>query len=260
MARYEEEAAHLRGLIEQGEYGVGENLPHITNLAKLRGVSPATIRSALKVLEAAGLVRVKRGTGATVLPSAPPRRVRRGVRVERDPQRGYIFPAASHAGEPWQVHGKPRASVEPAPAGVAAELGVEVGSMVLRRRRITSPVGEPAFQIVDTWLSGQAVADAPRIAEPSPGPGGYLDRLEESGHGPISWTETTRARVSTSEESKLLTIPHSSPVLELTLVGRSASTGEPLEATVRVIPADRVELASTLERGESARWPVQPVN
>ncbi|WP_327707535.1 GntR family transcriptional regulator (plasmid) [Streptomyces decoyicus] len=260
MARYEIEAAHLRRKIERGEYRVGETLPRIADLTAERGVSPATIRRALEVLEDEGLVRVVRGTGAIVQPPpAPRRRISRGVQIERDPARGYIFPAAAHPGEPWQVHGKARRSMEPATATVAAVFGVPEGTSTLRRRRVTSPVGDPPFQIVDTWLSDQAVAGAPQIAEPSTGPGGYLDRLEEAGHGPLSWEEATRARMPSTEEARLLSMSASIPVLELVLVGRSASTGKPVEVTVRVIPADRVELIASLQRAESAQWPVRPV-
>lgn len=260
MARYEIEAAQLRRKIERGEYRVGETLPRIADLTAERGVSPATIRRALEVLEDEGLVRVVRGTGAIVQPPpAPRRRISRGVQIERDPARGYIFPAASTPGEPWQVHGKARRSMEPAPKTVSEIFSIPEGTTTLRRRRVTSAVGEPPFQIVDTWLSAQAVADAPQIAEPSTGPGGYLDRLEEAGHGPLSWQETTRARMPSTEEARLLSMSAALPVFELVLVGRSASTSEPLEVTVRVIPSDRVELVANLQRAESAAWPVRPV-
>lgn len=260
MARYEVEAAHLRQKIQAGGYEVGEVL-NISGLTAERGVSAATIRRALEVLEEEGMIRVVRGTGAIVQPPAPPRRrIRRGVAVQRDPARGYIFPAAAHPQEPWQIHGQPRASMEPALPVVAEVFAVEPGTPTLRRRRVTSPAGEPPFQVVDTWLSHQAVADAPQIAKASTGPGGYLDRLEEAGHGPISWQETTRARMPSPEEARLLSISAAVPVLQLILIGTSGRTGQPLEATVRVIPADRVEMVAELERAESAQWPVQPVS
>ncbi|MDP9616418.1 GntR family transcriptional regulator [Streptomyces demainii] len=262
MARYEIEAEHLRRLIKSGEYGVGATLPRISELSEERRVSAATVRRALEMLEDEGLVRVVRGTGAVVQPPAPPRRrIQRGLLVERDPARGYVFPAAAYAGEPWTAHGKPRASMEPAPQTVADVLGVTLGAKTLRRRRITSPVGEPPFQIVDTWLSPSAVADAPQVAEPSTGPGGYLDRLEfDGGHGPIQWQERTTARMPSSEEARLLTISRSLPVFELVLIGTSSRTGQAVEATIRVIPADRVEMVADLQRAESAQWPVEPVS
>lgn len=260
MARYEVEAADLRRRIRAGEFQVGSTLPRIAELAEARGVSPATIRSALSLLSEEGLVRVVRGTGAIVQPPQPDRRrIRRGQTVMRDPERGYIFPAAANAHEPWQVHGRPNASLAPAPEQVAALFGIGTGVETLRRRRVTSPAGEPPFQLVDTWLSPDAVADAPRVAEPSTGPGGYLDRLEEAGHGPISWTETIRCRMPSREEAKLLEISPALPTFELVLVGVSARTARPIEATIRVIPADRVEMVADFQRDESAAWPTQPV-
>lgn len=261
MARYEVEAAHLRGRIKAGEWEVGTTLPRITELAEERQVSPQTIRSALNTLAEEGLVRIVRGTGAIVQPPQPERRrIPRGQMVTRDQKRGYIFPAASHPQEPWQVHGKPFRAMVPAPAVVAEAFDIERGTETLRRRRVTSPAGEPPFQLVDTWLSAEAVSDAPQVAEPSTGPGGYLDRLEQAGHGPISWTETTRARMPSREEAKLLEIPTSVPVFELVLIGTSARSGQPLEVTVRVIPADRVEMVAEFIRDETATWPVAPVS
>jgi GntR family transcriptional regulator len=261
MARYEVEAAHLRGRIKAGEWEVGTTLPRIAELAEERQVSGHTIRNALQMLAEEGLVRIVRGTGAIVQPPQPERRrIPRGQTVSRDPKRGYIFPAAAHPQEPWQVHGKPFRAMVPAPAVVAEALGVEPGTETLRRRRVTSPAGQPPFQLVDTWLSAEAVADAPQVAEPSTGPGGYLDRLEEAGHGPISWVETTRARMPSREEARLLEVPSSTPVFELVLVGTSARSGRPLEVTMRVIPADRVEMVAEFVRAESAKWPVAPVS
>jgi GntR family transcriptional regulator len=261
MARYEVEAARLRDLIRSGKYPIGEALPRISELAEQRGVSPATIRAALTLLSEEGLVRVVRGTGAIVQPPRPARRrIRRGLAIERDPGRGYVFPAAAHAGEPWQVHGRPVRSMEEAPAYIAAILDAEPGTQLLRRRRITSPAGDPPFQIVDTWLSSVAVADAPRVAGADTGPGGYIDRLEEAGHGPIGWQETTRARMPSRKEARLLKISTSLPVFELTLIGTSARTHCAVDVTVRVIPADRVEMVADLRRADSATWPTEPAN
>lgn len=260
MPRYEIEADELRRRIRDGEFAVGETLPRVNELAAARGVSPQTIRNAFAELEREGIVRVVRGTGAIVQPATPPRRrIQRGVLVTRDPSRGYVFPAAAGPDEQWESHGTPVKSMVKAPAEVAERFAMEVGTGVLRRRRITSPAGQAPFQIVDTWISPEGVADAPQVAELSTGPGGYLDRLEEAGHGPVSWTETTRVRMPSKEEAKLLKISTSMPVFELVLEERSARTGEPVAVTVRVIPGDRVEMVAELRRAESAEWPVDPV-
>ncbi|MDX3232861.1 GntR family transcriptional regulator [Streptomyces sp. ME19-01-6] len=250
----------VRERIEGGEFppeldGTPGILPPITQLMEQYGVARQTVRSAIAHLAAEGLVRTAGRKGTFVLTRTERRRIKRSQIVTRSTAGMYVFPAASYADEPWQTHGTPRASFEAAPAVVAERFGVDQGAEVLRRRRVMSPEGEPPFQIVDTWLSPRAVADAPRVAEKSTGQGGYLDRLEEAGHGPISWQEVTRVRMPSPEEAKLLEIPTSMPVMELILVGRSGRDNQPIEVTIRVIPGDRVELVADLIRDESAKWP-----
>ncbi|MBC2869828.1 GntR family transcriptional regulator [Streptomyces mexicanus] len=252
-------ADEVRRQIEDGTYSPGSALPQLKPAAEAAGVSYETMRAAYKALESEGLVRSVKRTGFVVLQAPGRRRVTRGTTVTRDPARGYVFPAAARPDEPWEVHGRPVRSFVPAPKEVAEHFGIEPGTETLRRRRVTSPAGEPPFQLVDTWLSPEAVEDAPQVAEASTGPGGYLDRLEEAGHGPIAWTETIRIRLPERDEAQLLNISTAMPVLETTIIGRSARTERPIEVTVRVIPGDRVELFSELQRARSARWPVAPV-
>ncbi|MFE3602429.1 GntR family transcriptional regulator [Streptomyces sp. NPDC059142] len=252
-------ANELRAKIQDGSYPPGSTLPQLKAYASELGIHHETVRVAYKELEKEGLVRTIQRRGSVVLEPPVRRRITRGVTVTRDPARGYVFPAASRPDEPWQVHGRPFRKVVPAPIQVTDQFGLDPNSEVLRRRRVTSPAGEPPFQLVDTWLSPDAVEVAPRVADASPGPGGYLDRLEEAGHGPIQWEETSRVRMPDREEARLLEIAQSIPVLESTIVGISALTNKPIEVTIRVIPGDRVELAGKLQRGESAQWPVDPV-
>lgn len=259
LKTYHELADTLRRQIAAGEYPAGGMLPKAVDLAEQYGISRQTAQRAVTVLVEEGLVRTVRGTGSIVQAPRHRRRIKRGRLVTRNPHYGYVFPATHDPMEPWQAHGSPYRSQEPAPAAVAETFGVPVGSDVLRRRRVMSPAEEVPFQLVDTWLSPTAVADAPQIAEPSTGPGGYIDRLEQAGHGPIAWQETTRVRMPNAEEAKLLGIPVTMPVFEITMVGRSGRTDEPLEVTVKVIPGDRVELVTDLVRAESAAWPVAPV-
>lgn len=252
---YRELAELLRGQIEGGEYPPGAALPPIQDLMERYRLARQTVRAAINQLSSEGLVRTAPRRGTVVQARTERRRITRSQVVTRSTAGMYVFPAASYPDEVWQTHGTPNRSLQPAPARVAEIFNVEPGSEVLRRRRVMSPEEEPPFQIVDTWLSPQAVEDAPRIADKSTGPGGYLDRLEEAGHGPITWTETTRTRMPSEEEARLLEIATSMPVMEMTLVGRSGRTQDALEVTIRVIPGDRVELVSELVRDASAAWP-----
>jgi DNA-binding GntR family transcriptional regulator len=258
MARSADIAANLRHKIETGEYRPGDRLPGYTELTAAYATSKETIASALRKLQEEGLITVTKKRGTYVRVQGSRRRVERGRLVTRAKGGGYVFPAAAHADEKWDTHGQPKASVVPVPADVAEFLGVDADSPVVRRRRVTSPPGEPPFQIADSWIHPDAVAEAPQAAEPQAGPGGYLDRLEEAGHGPISWTEVSRIRMPSSEEARLLDTPATMPVLVVFRVGTSARTEQPVEVTVCVIPGDRVELINELRRAKSAGWPPPP--
>lgn len=251
-------AADLRHRIETGEYRPGDRLPTYEELAAHYGTGHATIQAALRILRTEGLISVRKKAGITVRERPPVHLVQRGTTVQRD-RHGYLFPGWA-PDKPWQTHGRPRVSVEEIPARPAELLDVDQGTPVVRRRRITSPVGEPPFQIADTWIHPTAVEDAPRTAERDTGPGGYLDRIEEAGHGPLSWTEHTRTRMPTIEEARLLGMADAMPVLEIARVGTSARTNAPVEVTICIIPGDRVELVTRLRRAPSARWRDRPAH
>ncbi len=263
-ARYRIIADDLRRRITEGEYQTGASLPSQAILAASYKTTRSVVSEAVRVLEGEGLVRPVRRRGTVVQWPTVRRRIDRGTKVTRDARytaggitapgaTGYNFPAAQ--AEAWQTHGRPRASEEPCPARIAELLSLPPSARVIRRRRVTSPVGEAPFQLVDSWIHPGGVTDAPRAAQADTGHGGYLDRLEEAGHGPISWTEYVRARMPDPEEADLLQIAIRAVVFELTRVGTSAKTWTPVEVTMCVIPADRAEIIIPLVRDRSARWP-----
>lgn len=257
-AKYHDIAADLRRRIEGGEWLPGTTLPGYAALVEQYGVGRGVISSALQVLQDAGLVSVVKRRGITVRERGVRRRIQRGTLVTRSPARGYVMPAAAGPDEAWQVHGKPSRATVPIPDRPAELLELDPGTPTLRRRRVTSPIGEPPFQLVDTWIHPTGVGDAPQVADRDTGPGGYLDRLEDAGHGPITWTEYMRIRMPTAEEARQVQMPAAMPAMELARVGVSARTERPIEVTLCVIPADRVEVVSELRRARSAQWPRDP--
>ena len=252
-AKYRDIAADLRRRIEGGEWLPGSTLPGYASLVQEYGVGRGVISKALEVLQSDGLISVVKRKGIVVRERGARHRVR-GTLVTRS-ARGYVMPAATSPDEPWQVHGTPTRATVPIPPRPAELLGVAPETPTLRRRRVTSPEGQPPFQLVDSWIHPTGVADAPRVADRDTGPGGYLDRLEEAGHGPLSWVEYMRVRMPTPEEARQVQMPATMPVLEVARVGTSARTGAPIEVTMCVIPADRVEVVSELRRARSAQWP-----
>lgn len=261
--RYGAIADQLRERIREGEWVPGELLPRMVDLAEEFGVNRNTIARAVAELEAEGLVWAVPRRGTIVRPGGR-RRITRGNVVKRNRRHmvdgkevagGYSFPAASGT-ESWPHHITPFASLEILDNERIAEmLKVPAGSPILRRRRVTGPDGEPPFQMSNTWIHPRGVADAPRVAEQGAGPGGWLDRLEEVGHGPIKWVEYYRARTPSQDEAANLHIPISMPIQEIVRVGYSAKDEKPIEVTEIVIPSDRVEMMAHLVRDESAEWP-----
>jgi DNA-binding GntR family transcriptional regulator len=257
-SRYLDIAAELRERIQAREWEPGATLPRMADLARDFSVNRDTVARAIAILEAEGLVWAVAGRGTVVrFGMSRPRRTRGNV-VKRNVATdgaGYSFPSAS-AQEVWEHH-VPRVNrldklEDPR---LAQLLGVPTGAEVMHRHRVTGPVTEPPFQINDSWIHPRGTAAAPDVADNPDSPGDWLYRLEQAGHGPISWRETHRARMPSKAEADLLQIPVTMPVMEIVRTGYSAKDGLPIEVTQYVIPSDRVEQTVVLERDEGARWP-----
>lgn len=253
LNRHEEIAAEIRSRIESGEFPAGDKLPKYTELIEEYGSTRVTIGEALAILKAEGLIWPVRRLGTVVRERSGRRRVTRGNLIEHDPASGYRFPGAAN-GEVWKPHGKPNASWEPMPKFIADAFELESGDLAVRRRRVMSPEGEQPWDIIDTWVPRHVADEAPMVAEPSTGPGGVLRRIEEAGHGPISWDEYAMASMPTSEEAMLLKISPQMPIMRILRIGISARDGSAVECSAYAIPSDRIEIHSVLRRGPTAEW------
>ena len=88
MKLYEELAAHVSALIEEGTLRPGERVPSVRQLVRERRVSPATAMRAYQLLEARGLIETRPRSGYYVCQrrdqQAPaPRRARSSARTTR---------------------------------------------------------------------------------------------------------------------------------------------------------------------------------
>src|SRR3989442_4994882 len=59
-------ARRIRGMIQGGQYRVGDRLPSIMEMAKRFGVGHPTVREALKKLETIGVIEIRHGSGVYV--------------------------------------------------------------------------------------------------------------------------------------------------------------------------------------------------
>ncbi len=260
-SRYLDIAAKIRERIEAGEWAPGARLPRLDDFAAEYGANRDTIARAIRALESEGWVWAVQGRGITVrYGTIRPRRPRGNLVKRNATAPGYSFPSATSR-EVWKHHIPPTAGPEPlTDPRIAKLLGAPVGSLVMRRFRVTGPESEPPFQINISWIHPR-VADVPGVSSQAPGPGDWLYRLEKAGHWPISWMEIHRARMPTTKEARLLEIATSLPVLEIVRVGTSGSDGQPVEVTEYIVASDRVETMHVLHRDESAQepWPDDPI-
>ncbi|MEV4278691.1 GntR family transcriptional regulator [Actinoplanes xinjiangensis] len=256
-SRYQDIASKIRSRIEGGEWGPGARLPRLDDFAAQYGANRDTIGRAISVLETEGYVWAVQGSGITVrYGTMRPRRPRGDLVKRNEHATGYSFPSASSQ-EVWGRHGE--AINAPAPLNdprIARLLGVEPGTQVPRRFRVTGPVSEAPFQINVSWIHPR-VAELVADVDANPAAGEWLYRIEKGGHWPIGWMEIHRARMPSKEEAALLEIPTSLPVLEIVRVGTSGTDNKPVEVTEYVVASDRVETVHVLQRDPSAQepWP-----
>jgi GntR family transcriptional regulator len=256
-SRYQDIASKIRERIEAGEWEPGARLPRLDDFAEEYGANRDTIGRAIALLETEGYVWAVQGRGIAVrYGTMRPRRPRGDLVKRNDQATGYSFPSASSK-EVWIRHGK--ADNSPARINdprIAKLLGVEPGTVVPRRFRVTGPASEAPFQINVSWIHPR-VADVVQDVDANPAAGEWLYRIEKAGHWPITWMEIHRARMPSKDEAAHLEISTNLPVLEIIRVGTSGTDGKPVEVTEYVVASDRVETVHILHRDDSAQepWP-----
>ncbi|WP_222932729.1 GntR family transcriptional regulator [Nocardia yunnanensis] len=213
-------AANLRDAINQGEYPPGTTLPKQEELSERYGVNIKTIRQAVGMLEAEGLVTPIRRRG-TVVRERPPMRQLGAERYSKKKWKygdTVAFIADREAsGRPWNRTDQTQtvALVE-ADAEVAEAFGLEPGSPVYERARLVRDAGQPTH-ILTSYYIPEYVEGTP-LVDPTPGPagpGGGFAVLTLQGYEPDHMTETVFARMPTPEESDTLELPSGEPVMIL---------------------------------------------
>lgn len=76
---YDQIAEAVRSAIDRDEIGTGEQLPPARAMAEALGVNMHTVLRAYSALQQEGLIRLRRGQGATVLGRGPSPSLRKAV-------------------------------------------------------------------------------------------------------------------------------------------------------------------------------------
>lgn len=247
---YRELASTLRDAIQQGDYAPDATLPKQKDLAAQHGVNINTVRKAVAVLEAEGLVTSVRRRGTVVRPRPPMKR----LGVERYAKSKWKFGLVAFAadreasGREWQPGDQTNEvrTVE-ADAEVAAALDVEIGAQVYERARLVKDAGQPTHSLTSYYRSDD-VADTP-LVNPQPGPatpGGGFAVLTMQGLEPQTITESFHARMPTPDEIAQLALPAGEPVMILHRTTR-ADGGRAVEFARGVHAASRFAWTYTFD-------------
>ena len=213
------------------EYGQGEGVRASRN----------TVRDAIKVLVARGLVETRPGQGAFVVKKMTPF----VSRLDTDPESGGIEDGEYHAevGQRGRIpdETRPRVEVQQAEERVAGELQLEPGGQVISRHQ-QRRIDETAWSMQTTFYPMRFVERgatkllmAENIAE------GMVKYLEEQfGIRQVGWRDTITVRPPASEERSFFSLSDKVQVAIIEFRRTSYDeSGAPIRHTVTVYPADR---------------------
>jgi GntR family transcriptional regulator len=246
--RYRQVADELRRRILTGATPAGSLLPTEPQLIAEFQVSRGTVREALGLLRAEGLVVTEHGRGSYARPVLPV--TRRGTeRYRREMARALVEPTPAQAtsftadhGIDWSAYQLDREYREvPASTAIAELFGIKAGTMLLERRFVFRAQGIPQQMSTSNYpldlIAGTPVADPAN----EPWPGGNFAQLRSLGIEVTRIVERIRARMPVPEEVETLRIPGGTPVLAIT---RQTFAGDRVVevAVDMVLPADRTEL------------------
>src|SRR6476469_2274894 len=239
---YRELASVLRDAIEAGTYPAGSTLPKQEEIADEHGVNVNTVRKAVGVLEAEGLVTPVRRKGTVVRARPPMKR----LGIERYAKSKWKFGLVAFAadreasGRAWkrddQTNEVSRVEAE---AEVAEALGIEEGSPVVKRARLIKDAGVPTHTLTSFYRPEHV--DGTPLVDPKPGtatPGGGFAVLTMQGLEPEDITETFYSRMPTPDELEELELPAGEPVMVLHRTTYAAD-GVPVEFARGIHAASR---------------------
>ncbi|MFE2374713.1 GntR family transcriptional regulator [Streptomyces sp. NPDC059398] len=257
---YERIADELRQSIRTGRLRPGDRLPAETRLAEQAGRSVPTVRDALRLLQAEGLIEKVHGRGNFVRRARTPvRRSNSRHQWEKDRARQSMEQrlrtgATEHdtglAVDDLVFHAAYRETT--ADADIAEAMGVAEGTELIERSYRTRYRAERApFNLVTSHLVRELVAGNPDLLDESkePWPGGTWNQLATVGIEIVRVEERITARPPTAEEAEELDLPPGTAVVDLRKTSFDTAD-RAVEMSYITLPGDRTEMFFTthLER------------
>ncbi|KUJ70286.1 GntR family transcriptional regulator [Streptomyces albus subsp. albus] len=230
----------LRERIASGDWTPGDRLPSRALLAAEYGVGDNVVRRAQELLIAQGVLEGRAGSGTYVAePRKRLRMVRSGHREQgrSSPFRTDMTGLGRHG--TWEHRTEAKV---PAPAEIAARLGIAEGALCVRTAYEFLADDKPV-QLSTSWepydITGGTIVVLPE-AGPLAGRG-VVERMAEIGITVNHAVEQPEPRQATAEEANLLGVPKGALVTHIRRTYLSED-GRPVETADIVIPAAYCEI------------------
>lgn len=229
--KYQRIADELRAAIRNGEPKPGERMPAETMLVERFGVSLPTIRQALGVLRAEGVIESRQGIGTFVRDN---RRLQRRSRHRYGRARDDRKLLTSHL-----RHQILSAQKEIPPTHIAEILDNSDEQLVVRRRLLREMETNRPEELGASYLPGEYVFNT-FLESTNVVPKALFLCVEDlSGKRYAHAEDKWLVRIASGEEIDLLDLPAGANVIHLVHVAR-ADDGSILEISESVWPADRI--------------------
>lgn len=198
---YVQIASHYRNAILTGELMPGDRLPPISEISEEWHVSTATAAKAI------GRLQVERA----VYSSPQGTFVSSDDHITRTPGDRIRGPRPARIGRGEKVALR-EAGIVLAPNYVAELLGIEPGSMVIRREEVTTLRGRPRMLAVDWIPTKHVMAEAELLSSATPeGPARVIETV--TGRRVAHAQDHLESREADAREAEALNIPVGSPIL-----------------------------------------------
>ncbi|MFH8715072.1 GntR family transcriptional regulator [Streptomyces zaomyceticus] len=233
-------ADELRQRIAEHEWTPGDRLPSRAQIGQECGVGENVVRRAQELLISQGVLEGRAGSGTYVAePRARVRMVRSAAREQPD---GSPFRADMKAvGRAGGWESRTDAKV-PAPAEIAARLGIGEGELCVRTVYEFLADGRPV-QLSTSW-EPYDLTNGTLVVLPEGGPyagAGVVNRMAEIGVIVSHAVEQPEPRQATAEEASLLGIQKAALVTHIRRTYYS-DEGRPVETADIVVPAALCEI------------------
>lgn len=248
--KYHRVADALRREIRTGDLPPGERLPAETALVERFRVSLPTVRQALSVLRAEGLIQSIHGVGTFVKDQS---RLQRRSRGRYGRARGDQKLLTAHLRHEIVFAGR-----DTVPDHIAEVMGIQPGTeVVIRRRNLFDRETNRPEEIGASYLP-VGVAGGTFLEEPSVVPKALFLCVEEiTGRQYSSARDQWTARMPSADEAAVLELATGAAVLHVVHTARDEN-GDVLEVSESIWPADRVVVIDDYEIEQEPEEPSAP--